>query len=109
MCSLTRLNRGAQDLLIVHMWWVLQFWNSLVVNTSIKVGNGRNTLFWSDNWLGHDPLKEMFSEFYGIATIPEIKVEEARGQHGWNITFRRGFSDWEMSRNADFSKALEAF
>lgn len=51
----------------------------------------------------------MFPEFYGIATIPEIKMEEACGQHGWNITFRRGLNDWEMGRIADFFKGLKVF
>lgn len=84
-------------------------WNTLADNTSIKVGNGRKTLFWSDNWLGHGPLKELFPNFFSIATSPTSTLDNAWGQQGWNVTFRRALNDWELQKVVDFFNILEQF
>lgn len=43
------------------------------------VGNGRKTLFWSGNWLGHGPLKDIFAEFFNIVAYPEASLDEVWG------------------------------
>lgn len=49
--------------------------NSLSDNTTIRIGNSRKTLFWRDNWIEHGLLKDLFPEFYSIATLLEAKLE----------------------------------
>ena len=63
------------------------------------VGNGRNTFFWSDNWLGGVPLKLQFNRLYDLSVHKECSVEDmstARwedGSLGW--VWRRRLLAWE--------------
>jgi len=40
------------------------------------VGNGRNTFFWTDNWLGGAPLKLQFSRLFKLSVHKECSVED---------------------------------
>jgi len=44
------------------------------------VGNGRETLFWTDNWLGGVPLKLQFSRLNELPVHKECSVEEMGGR-----------------------------
>jgi len=63
------------------------------------VGNGRETLFWTDNWLGGVPLKLHFSRLYELVVHKECSVEEMmrerweRGGGRW--VWRRRLLAWE--------------
>jgi hypothetical protein len=63
------------------------------------IGNGRNTLFWTDNWLGGVPLKIQFSRLYELAVHKECSVEDMaragweEGGGGW--VWRRRLLAWE--------------
>jgi hypothetical protein len=39
-----------------------------------KVGNGADTLFWYDRWLGGSPLCERFSRLFDLAEDKAISV-----------------------------------
>jgi hypothetical protein len=41
------------------------------------VGNGKQTKFWTDAWLGEVPLKIKYHKLYEICCDPEYTVEEA--------------------------------
>jgi len=45
-------------------------------NTRRVVGNGRNTFFWTDNWLGGVPLKLQFNRLYELSWHKECLVED---------------------------------
>ena len=45
-------------------------------NTRRVVGNGRNTFFWTDNWLGGSPLRLQFSCLYELSVHKEYSVED---------------------------------
>ncbi|WMV54072.1 hypothetical protein MTR67_047457 [Solanum verrucosum] len=65
----------------------------MIDNTGIRVGKGRRTLYWNDDWLGHGSVKELFPGFYSIATLPEANLETVKGVQRWNITFKRLLHD----------------
>ncbi|KAG5582146.1 hypothetical protein H5410_052773 [Solanum commersonii] len=94
----------------VGVWKAIRsLWSLMAGKISLRVGNGRKILFWCDKWLGHGPLKELFPEFFSIATTPNISLESAKGVHGWNITFRRLQHDQELERVVEFFKTLGSF
>lgn len=39
-----------------------------------KIGNGLQTLFWLDSWLGPSPLKQMFPRLFTITTHQQASV-----------------------------------
>jgi len=51
--------------------------------SKVEVGNGRQTLFWHDNWLGKGPFCNIVTEPVP-PTIAECKVADMRGENrGW--------------------------
>ncbi len=53
------------------------------------VGNGRNTLFWEDNWIGGKPLAEQFPDLYNITLTKKITVADVKQGGIDSIKFRR--------------------
>jgi hypothetical protein len=53
------------------------------------VGNGRNTLFWEDNWIGGKPLAEQFPDLYNITLTKKITVANVKQGGIDSIKFRR--------------------
>nr|CAE04469.3 OSJNBa0029L02.10 [Oryza sativa Japonica Group] len=53
------------------------------------VGNGRNTLFWEDNWIGGKPLAEQFRDLYNITLTKKITVADVKQVGIDSIKFRR--------------------
>ncbi|MCI35403.1 cysteine-rich receptor-like protein kinase, partial [Trifolium medium] len=49
---------------------------------SKKVGDGLDTFFWSDPWLGGIPLRERFGRLFDLAVNKSSKVAE-RSALGW--------------------------
>ncbi|PWA99335.1 RNA-directed DNA polymerase, eukaryota, Reverse transcriptase zinc-binding domain protein [Artemisia annua] len=41
-----------------------------------KIGNGRDTYFWLDNWLGGSSLKETFPRLFRLEANPSCLVSE---------------------------------
>ena len=56
---------------------------------SRKVGDGTDTLFWSDPWVGGIPLCERFGRLYDLATSKSRTVAEMYAS-GWEAGGRRG-------------------
>ena len=46
------------------------------------VGDGRNSFFWTDNWLDGAPLKLQFSRLYELSVHKECLVEDM-ARLGW--------------------------
>ena len=64
---------------------------------SFIIGNGMNTRFWEDVWLGDLPLAQQYPSLYNIANRKQALVANSLTQP-LNITFRRNLSGgrWEQ-------------
>jgi hypothetical protein len=63
-----------------------------------RIGNGRQTSFWKDKWLGDFSLMNKFPRLYSISTQKEGTVAEVwnlAGTVGWILTWRRSLFVWE--------------
>ncbi|GJT72751.1 RNA-directed DNA polymerase, eukaryota, reverse transcriptase zinc-binding domain protein [Tanacetum coccineum] len=49
-----------------------------------KIGNGQQTSFWQDNWLGGSSFKDTFPCLYRLETNPDCLVSE-RNSYGINL------------------------
>ena len=42
----------------------------------ISIGNGQDTLFWKDLWLGDPPLQVRFPVLYALETVKNCTVSD---------------------------------
>ncbi|XP_071699246.1 uncharacterized protein [Rutidosis leptorrhynchoides] len=64
----------------------------------LKLGNGRNTKFWKDKWLGNFTLESKFNRLYRLDNNPDCLIcERLSVDNGWN---------WDWSRNPPTSAKL---
>jgi hypothetical protein len=54
-----------------------------------QVGNGANTHFWEDTWLGKIPLAQQYPSLYNIVHHKNVTVAHVLSQTPLNISFRR--------------------
>ncbi|RDY06942.1 hypothetical protein CR513_09015, partial [Mucuna pruriens] len=91
------VNLGVRDLELYNIallgkwkWRLLvereALWNKEVFN---KLGNGRNTFFWFERWVGEIRLFELFNRLFLTSVNKEAKVKEMRawknGVWKWNL------------------------
>lgn len=72
------------------------FWKGVLKSaTTFRLGarnicaNGEMTLFWSDLWIGDQPLELAFPSLYEIATDKNGTVASQRDNTTWNLAFRQ--------------------
>nr|GFD00734.1 hypothetical protein [Tanacetum cinerariifolium] len=53
-----------------------------------RIGNGRDTCFWYDNWLGDKPLKDLFPSLFALELNKEVTVAD-KVQGVVSSSFRR--------------------
>jgi hypothetical protein len=65
---------------------------------SFKLGDGMNTRFWEDTWLGDKPLADQYPSLYSIVHRKQVSVANVLNQAPLNISFRRTLSDgrWRL-------------
>ena len=68
-------------------------------NLRRMVGDGRNTLFWYDTWIGDCPLRLKFPRLFDLALEKESMVREMESR-GWGVDrgawlWRRRLFSWE--------------
>ena len=75
------------------------FWGSLMQikdiyykNVKKKIGDGLNTRFWEDWWVGSKPLKEAYPSLYDINLNHGISVARAINMRWEGFRFRRSLS-----------------
>jgi hypothetical protein len=64
-----------------------------------KVGNGRNTRFWEDTWLGDSPLKDQYPLLYNIIQHRDVSLSDVfLNAPALNMSFRRALvgNRWDM-------------
>jgi hypothetical protein len=80
------------------------FWKGLMkvkeeflTRGSFVVGNGMNTRFWEDIWLGDKSLAEEYPSLYNIVNHKNVTVENVLAANPLNISFRRTLNGnkWE--------------
>jgi hypothetical protein len=65
-----------------------------------RMGNGRNTSFWEDSWVGDTSLRESFPRLFSISVQQEDSVADlwnTNGEEGWNLRWRRRLFEWEKA------------
>jgi len=67
-------------------------------NTRRVIGDGRDTLFWYDTWVGELPLRVRYPRLFDLAVLKECMVEEM-SRLGWGErrarVWRRRLLAWE--------------
>nr|ABA96413.2 hypothetical protein LOC_Os12g04570 [Oryza sativa Japonica Group] len=75
---------------VSHFWQGIMDVKEMFYKFCTKVvGNGRNTLFWEDNWIGGKPLAEQFPDLYNITLTKKITVANVKQGGIDSIKFRR--------------------
>ncbi|KAG5613328.1 hypothetical protein H5410_024609 [Solanum commersonii] len=80
-----------------------------VGNSNIQVGIGRTTLFWEDNWLGHECVKDLFPDLFNRSTSPNVYIATAKELRAWSITLRRILNDWEIKEQSSSLRLWKSF
>jgi hypothetical protein len=69
-----------------------------------KLGNGMLTRFWSDVWLGAEPLSLRFPGLFSLSLEKDVCVGELLNIEGsrrwWSFSWRRNLFQWEVERVA---------
>ncbi|GKB41933.1 RNA-directed DNA polymerase, eukaryota, reverse transcriptase zinc-binding domain protein, partial [Tanacetum coccineum] len=74
--------------------WVWRFrtqdsslWSRVI--SAIHVGNGKNSLFWDDVWMGDTTLKEQYPRVYALETCKSISVANKLAHSSVEVSLRR--------------------
>ncbi|XP_057809125.1 uncharacterized protein LOC131023599 [Salvia miltiorrhiza] len=63
------------------------------------IGNGKNTLFWEDRWVGHKPLKFVFPRLFQLCVEKKAVISDlgrwANSEWIWDLKWRRELFDRE--------------
>ncbi|KAK2354046.1 hypothetical protein QL285_091613 [Trifolium repens] len=78
-----------------------------------KVGNGRFTKFWSDIWVGDQPLCIRFPRLYGISNQQGECIQNMGvlidNRWNWNLIWRRNFFEWEEDLRVQLHEVIDSF
>jgi hypothetical protein len=88
------------------LWWkdVCSIGENLGINwfsqnVSKKMGNGAQTNFWAEKWIGEIPLKDLFPRLFSISRQKEATVAEiwdpGSEDFKWRLLWRRRLFVWE--------------
>ncbi|GJV21587.1 ankyrin repeat-containing domain, PGG domain protein [Tanacetum coccineum] len=69
----------------IYIWYGISFMDFI----QKKVGNGENTSFWDDSWLGDVALKVLYKRLYALEMCKSISVAEKMGHPSLSHSFRR--------------------
>jgi hypothetical protein len=54
-----------------------------------NIGNGKNTSFWGDKWLGDVPLSQQYPSLFSIVERKQVSVADVLENRPLHVTFRR--------------------
>jgi len=99
-----------KDVLKVGDFGVLGWFNAKVLRS---VGNGMNTSFWNDKWIGERCFRLKYPRLFLVSNQREAKVGEvglvsAMGRE-WMFTWRRHLFVWEEELLVSLMEDLEGF
>jgi hypothetical protein len=77
-----------------------------------KLGNGINTSFWLDTWVGMLPLQARFPRLFSISNQKNVSVADSHSQSlgtdRWRLVWRRRLFEWEKILVADLLEVINA-
>jgi hypothetical protein len=59
---------------------------------SFKGGNGEDTHFWEDTWLGNLPLPVQYPSLYNIVQCKQVSIASVMSHMPLNIGFRQALT-----------------
>jgi hypothetical protein len=72
-----------------HVWrylmTLIDLYRNLIV---VELGDGRNTCFWLDSWLGNKPLSIQYPALFSHVQNPNLTVADCYSEIGWQIRIR---------------------
>lgn len=68
-----------------YLMSLIHLYRSLTV---VEVGNGRNTCFWLDSWLGNKPFSIQYPALFSHVSNPNITVADCYVETGWMFRLR---------------------
>lgn len=84
-----------------------------LVNQHLRalIGNGQNTDFWNDDWMGRRQLCTIFLRIFALACSKSSLVKNfgswCEGRSRWDIQLRKRVFDWEVKVWEDFLNIIE--
>jgi len=100
------------------MWWrdLRKVWRSeewgrkFEDRLNLEVGNGREVMFWSDNWIDSEALKIGFPRLFSLFVNKEANLCDC-GIWGnrtweWNLRWRRGMFAWEEEQKSQLLEMI---
>ncbi|KAG9449628.1 hypothetical protein H6P81_009593 [Aristolochia fimbriata] len=96
---------------------VSTLWRSIMTEKDIMtrhirhhVRDGVRTFFWTDCWIGSNPLCTSYPRLYALSNEPNMLVSNAIMTEGrtWNLRLRRNLNDAETTEIADMMLKLES-
>ncbi|KAK2446576.1 hypothetical protein QL285_017365 [Trifolium repens] len=99
------------------LWWkdIHSIGENLEVNWFMQgvrkvMGNGMNTNFWCDVWVGSVSLRERFPRLFSISLQQNDSVSALRGAEDgverWNFVWRRRLFVWEENLLSDLREVI---
>jgi len=97
--SNNKVSRWCNDLKEI---WKSEGWRGKFENRfKWEVGNGRDILFWEDNWLGSGALKSRYLRLFSLSVNKEVSLSDSRVYDNnvwvWRLNWRKGLFVWEES------------
>lgn len=77
-------------------------WQDYSQHVKLVVGQGNRVHFWKDKWCGDTALMDRFPILFSCSTQCDAIIENVltgpnpRRVREWNVSFVRGFNDWEV-------------
>jgi hypothetical protein len=78
-----------------------------------KIGSGRTTKFWTDNWVGGQALCERFPRLFTVSNMQDVVISDlgswVDNQWIWDFQWRRNFFQWEQELNVQLILCIASF
>jgi hypothetical protein len=94
--TLTQVERRKGD----SQFWtgLMEIKNEFLAKGRLDVGDGNQTRFWEDLWIGNEPFMNKFPSLYGIVRRKNVTVAKVLSAIPLCVSFRRGLSGENRSR-----------
>jgi hypothetical protein len=62
---------------MTHLFWkgLMKVKDEFLIRASFNVGNGMDTRFWEDTWLGNKPLSQQYPSLYSIMQRNKFRLQ----------------------------------
>uniref|UniRef100_A0A2N9I206 Reverse transcriptase zinc-binding domain-containing protein n=1 Tax=Fagus sylvatica TaxID=28930 RepID=A0A2N9I206_FAGSY len=91
---------------------IMSGWQEYFQHIEFVVGTGNRVQFWTDKWCGDYALADRFPLLYSCSTQCDATIADvltspnSRGVREWDVSFVRGFNDWEVAVVVEFFEVL---